>query len=202
MATYLEMQTRIAGELNRSNLTQEIRSAILSAIEYYGKRRWWFNEYADTLATVASTEYVALPSDFIEMDVLQVTIGSNNRELKLRDISEITQWRSTSSSGQPSDYCLYQNRIELYPTPSAIYSLPIKYIKSLTVLSADANTNAWTTELEELIRLHAKKDLLANKIHDTASAKDMQALSDSALYRLESLNTRRTTTGRTRSFYL
>ncbi len=201
MATYLETQTRIAGELNRSNLTAEIKLAILSAIEYYGKRRWWFNEYSTTLVTVASTEYVALPVDFVEMDSLQLTSGSNY-PIKLCSIYDLTMWRAMSSVGQPTDYCLYQNRIELYPTPNAVFSLPIKYVRSLTALSADADTNAWITEAEELIRLRAKKDLLANKIHDIGMAKDMQALEDAALYRLESLNTRRTTTGRVRSYYL
>ena len=201
MATYLETQTRIANELNRTNLTAEIKLAILSAIEYYGKRRWWFNETSDTLVTVSSTAYVALPSDFIEMDKLEVT-NTSNRPLNQTTIEEMLEWRSTSSTGEPSDYCLYQNRIELYPTPDAVYSLPIHYIKSLTVLSADTDTNLWLTDMEELIRMHAKKDLYANKIRDTNSAKDMQALEDSVLLRLESLNQRRVATGRTRAFYL
>ncbi len=202
MATYLETQTRIANELSRSNLAAEIRLAILSAIEYYGRRRWWWNEYSDTLATVSSTAYVALPSDYVEMDKLEITIGSNNRPMCLQSMEDILKWRANSSTGQPTDYALYRNRIELYPTPSAVYSLPIHYIKSLTALALDADTNAWLTDAEELIRLHAKKQLYANKIRDTKAAQDMQALEDSALLRLESMNQRRVATGRTRAFYL
>ena len=201
MATYLETQTRIANELNRTNLTAEIKLAILSAIEYYGKRRWWFNEESTTLVTVSSTAYVALPSDFIEMDKLEITTTST-LPLNQTTINDMLEWRSTTSTGEPSDYCLYQNRIELYPTPDAVYSLPIHYIKSLTVLAADTDTNLWLTDMEELVRLHAKKDLYANKIRDTNSAKDMQALEDSILLRLESLNQRRVATGRTRAYYL
>jgi len=202
MATYLETQTRIANELNRSNLSDEIKLAILSAIEYYGKRRWWFNETSATLATVGSTAYVALPSDFIEMDRLEIT-NTTNTPLKPVDINDLLSWRSNNTTTNvPTDYCLYQNRIELYPTPNAVYSLPIHYVKSLTVLSADTDTNLWLTDMEELVRLHAKKDLYANKIRDTNSAKDMQALEDSVLLRLESLNQRRVGTGRTRAYYL
>ena len=201
MATYLETQTRIANELNRTNLTSEIRLAILSAIEYYGKRRWWFNEESTTLVTVSSTAYVALPSDFIEMDKLEITTTST-LPLNQTTINDMLEWRSTTSTGEPSDYCLYQNRIELYPTPDAVYSLPIHYIKSLTVLAADTDTNLWLTDMEELVRLHAKKMLYAEKIRDTNSAKDMQSLEDSTLLRLESLNQRRVATGRTRAYYL
>ena len=202
MASYAEMQSRIANELNRANLTAEIKLAILSAVEYYGRRRWWFNEAASTIATVASQAYASLPSDFVEMDSLQVTVSASNRPLRQISMNQLLTFRESSSNGQPTDYAMHQNRIELYRTPDAIYSLPVTYIKSLTVLAIDADTNAWTTEAEELIRLHAKKDLYANKIHDMDMAKDTQALEDSALYRLESLNQRRTTTGRTRSYYL
>jgi len=202
VATYLETQTRIANELNRSNLGDEIKLAILSAIDYYGKRRWWWNEYVGTLSTVASTAYVALPSDFVDLDELQVTVNGTKRRICRTSYVDILAMRENSSTGEPTDFDLYQDRIELYPIPNAIYTLTISYVKTLTVLSADADTNAWLDEAEELIRLHAKKDLYANKIRDMSMAKDMQALEDSTLLRMESLNQRRTTTGRTRAYYL
>lgn len=202
MATYLETQTRIANELNRSGLTAEIKLAILSSIEYYKKRRWPWNEYSTTLTCVTDTEYVALPSDFVELDKLQITVGTNKRHLHLRDYGQIVDWRANSSSGEPTDFALWQNRIELFRKPNSTYTLTIHYVRSLTVLSADADENAWLTDAEELIRLHAKKDLYANKIRDTRSAKDMQALEDSALLRMESWHQRRTATGRVKACYL
>jgi len=202
MATYLETQTRIANELNRSGLTAEIKLAILSAVEYYKKRRWPWNEYSTTLTCVTDTAYVALPSDFVELDKLQITVGTQKRPLMQRDYGQIVDWRANSSSGEPTEFALWQNRIELYLVPNSTYTLTIHYVRSLTALSADTDENAWLTDAEELIRLHAKKDLYANKIHDVASAKDMQALEDSALLRLESWHQRRTATGRTRSYYL
>jgi len=202
VATYLETQTRIANELNRSNLGDEIKLAILSAIDYYGKRRWWWNEYVGTLSTAASTAYVALPSDFVDLDELQITVNGTKRKIRRTPYVDILAMRENSSTGEPTDFDLYQDRIELYPIPDAIYTLTISYVKTLTVLSADADTNAWLDEAEELTRLHAKKDLYANKIRDMGMAKDMQALEDSTLLRMESLNHRRTTTGRTRAYYL
>ena len=202
MATYLETQNRIASELNRTGITSEIKLAILSAVEYYKKRRWPWNEYADTLTCVTDTEYVALPSDFVELDKLQITVGTQKRPLYQREYGQIVDWRANSSSGEPTDFALWQNRLELFRTPNSTYTLTIHYVRSLTVLAADADENAWLTDAEELIRLHAKKDLYANKIRDTNSAKDMQALEDSALFRLESWHQRRTATGRTRAYYL
>jgi hypothetical protein len=202
MATYLETQNRIANELNRSGLTAEIKLAILSAVEYYKRRRWPWNEYSTTLTCVIGTEYVALPTDFVELDKLQVTVGGQKRPLFQRDYSQIVDWRANSSNGEPTDFALWQNRIELFRVPNDTYTLTIHYIRSLAVLNADADENAWLTDAEELIRLHAKKDLYANKIRDTRSAQDMQALEDSALLRMESWHQRRTATGRTRAYYL
>ncbi len=53
---------------------------------------------------------------------------------------------------------MYQDRINLFPIPGSTYTLTIHYLKALTALSADSDTNAWLTEGEELIRLHAKAD--------------------------------------------
>ena len=202
MATYLETQTRIANEVDRTGLTAEIRLAILSAIEYYGRRRWPWNEYSDTLSTTASQEYVALPSDFVELDKLEVTVSSTKRPMRQREYGEIVAMRPGSSSGQPTDFALYRNRLELFRTPDTTYTLTIHYVRTLTVLSADADTNTWLTDAEELIRLHAKADLYANVIRNMKAATDMRTMENDVLLRMESLNQRRTGTGRTRAYYL
>ena len=202
MATYLETQTRIANELSRSDLTAEIKLAILTSIEYYKRRRFWWNESTTTDVTVASTAYVALPTDLVELDMLQITIGSNITELDKRSYDEIVTWRANSSAGQPTDFALYQNRVELYRVPDDVYTLTFHYVKQLTTLSADADTNTWLTEGEELIRCHAKKILYVHNLRNTAAGQDMQAMEDQVLLRLESHNQRRTATGKTRSYYL
>lgn len=202
MATYLETQTRIANELSRSDLTAEIKLAILSSIEYYKRRRFWWNEATTTDVTVASTAYVALPTDLVELDMLQITIGSNITELDKRSYDEIVTWKANSSAGQPTDFALYQNRVELYRIPDDVYTLTFHYVKQLTALSADGDTNTWLTEGEELIRLHAKKILYIHNLRNTAAGQDMQAMEDQVLLRLESQNQRRTATGKTRSYYL
>lgn len=202
MATYLETQQRIATELNRSDLSTPIQSAIKSAIAYYKKRRFWWNETTGSLSCTASQAYVTLPTDFVDLDYLQVTIGSTLNELRRVSYFDIVKWRANSSEGQPTDFDLYQNRIELFRVPDSTYTLTIHYVKELTVLSGDSDENAWLTDGEELIRCHAKRDLYIHNIRNTAAAQDMQAMVDSALFRLESQNTRRTTTGKTRAYYL
>lgn len=202
MATYLETQQRIADEINRDDLTSNIRQEILSAIEYYKQRRFWWNETTATTTTVASTNYVSLPSDFVDLDIIQITVGSNTTVLDQVLYSDIVKWDINGQTGQPTSYALYQDRVRLYPTPNSTYTITFHYVKALTALSADADTNAWLTDGEELIRLHAKKLLYANKIRNAKAAQDMAALEELTLLRLESRNQRRVTTGRLKASYL
>ena len=202
MATYIETQQRIADEISRDDLTTNIRQEILSAIEYYKQRRFWWNETTGTTTTVASTNYVSLPSDFVDLDILQITVGSNTTLLKQETYEAIVDWDINGQTGQPTSFALYQDRVRLYPTPNDAYTLTFHYVKALTALSADSDTNAWLTDGEELIRLHAKKMLYANKIRNAKAAQDMAALEELVLLRLESRNQRRVATGRLKASYL
>lgn len=202
MATYIETQQRIADEISRDDLTTNIRQEILSAIEYYKQRRFWWNETTGTTTTVASTNYVSLPSDFVDLDILQITVGSNTTLLKQETYEAIVDWDINGQTGQPTSFALYQDRVRLYPTPNDAYTLTFHYVKALTALSDDADSNAWLTEGEELIRLHAKKMLYANKIRNAKAAQDMAALEELVLLRLESRNQRRVATGRLKASYL
>lgn len=202
MATYIETQQRIASEISRDDLTTNIRQEILSAIEYYKQRRFWWNETTGTTTTVASTNYVSLPSDFVDLDILQITVGSNTTKLLQQTYDDIVGWDINGQTGQPTSFALYQDRVRLYPTPNDAYTITFHYVKALAELSDDADENAWLTDGEELIRLHAKKMLYANKIRNAKAAQDMAALEELVLLRLESRNQRRVTTGRLKASYL
>ena len=55
-------------------------------------------------------------------------------------------------TGEPEQYSRYADKIRLYPIPAAVYTMSMSYIYKLTELAQDADTNAWMTECEELIR--------------------------------------------------
>lgn len=161
MTTYADMYGRILNELTRSDLTSQAKNSIQSAISFYEDTPFWFNDEIATASTTASTEYYALPSDFRRDRSLTCTVNGNAYPLKRRSQKTLDNWfiNSTNYTGYPSDYAIYKEQFRLYPIPNGTYTLTLSYVKQLSTLSADADTNAWMVEGEELIRSRAEYDL-------------------------------------------
>lgn len=161
--TYGDMQTRIANELHRSNLSTDshITNAIQSAIKHYERERWYFNEAttSSSLTTVASTALYALPDDFMKMDNVMVTVNGWKAKTKSMPYIEMDSRDSGASSvtGPPEYWSIYGNQLRHYPIPNSAYVVTISYQKRLATLSASADTNAWVDDLEALIRTKAKE---------------------------------------------
>lgn len=178
MASYLDMQTRIANELDRSNLSAEIKKAILSAVAHYERKTFYFSETSFTFATVAGQEYygtadAAAIATSPNIERLNAAYNGLRVELTKRPFSYINRISvvGTTSRAQPSDWSYRAKQIRLYPIPDAVYTLTAFSVPRLTALSADGDTNAWTEDAEELIRTHAKIDLIENVIKPS----DMEA---------------------------
>jgi hypothetical protein len=172
MSSYSDLQQRIAQDyLNRSNFTDQIKRAILAAIRFYERQRWRFNETSTAIACSAGQSFLALPSNYLAEDFLQISASGGLMPLLQTDLQGILELRQTSSTGIPTHYCIQQNRIEIAIVPDSAYSCPLYYIKTLTELSADSDTNAWTTGLhQDLIVHHATKLLWANTLRNTQEA--------------------------------
>ena len=55
--TYGAMIDRIESELGRSDLTNDVKNAIQSAIRHYERKRIYFNEFIDSLSVSSDQEY-------------------------------------------------------------------------------------------------------------------------------------------------
>lgn len=176
MTTYLVMQTRISDELARDDLSSQVQLAILSAIDHYERERFYFTEGTATFSTVAGQEYysssdLADIATLVEIDSLRITVNSTRYTLCRRDFAYIDEIAASSTTtGDPTDFCYYKQQIRLYPTPSSVRTITMAYIKRLTALSSSSDSNAWTTDAEEMIRMRAKADLLYNVIRDPEEA--------------------------------
>lgn len=189
--TFGDMQTRIAYELDRTDLTSAIKNAIVSAIDAYAQERFDWNQRKFTITTVAGTDEYALPildtsAAFIR--VMQID------HLMIRNSAESYTYRypmtplvmqtidrkktNATSQGRPNWYGVLNQRVRVYPIPDAEYTIDgfgLCDINTITNASADATTNAWTDRLygEELIRARAKADLYENVIRNGEKAAAM-----------------------------
>lgn len=190
---YGSMQTRIADEISRSDLTSQIQLAILAAIKWYEREPWYFNQTSTTVPTVASTQAYNLPSDYKQMDAMTVTISTVNiYRVTPRPWTLIRDKTSqTSLIGQPMEYGIYGQQFWLYPIPDAVYTITEYYWNQFTVLTNNTDTNAWMVDGEELIRYRAKADLFTNVIRDFDEAGAMTAAAKGAYDNLCETSSRR-----------
>lgn len=97
-------------------LCNESRKQILSS------RRWKFSEKEKTLSTVASQQSYDLPSDFLYLNGISITIGTT--QYNPIEIKSLDQWgRITQSTAVESDipqyFFIFANTLSFFPTPSS-----------------------------------------------------------------------------------
>ena len=199
MSTYGTMIARIADEVAEPKLVARIPNAILAAIRFYESQRFWFLEGESTASTVSGQENIAMPTDFLEPDVLTITYTPANIRftLKRRPWSWMRHHQvDPDTTSRPRDWSYYADQIWLYPIPDQVYTLTISYLKRLTVLSALTDTNDWMTHAEELIRVRAKYDLFLNSARDYTAAAAMKLAVTEALSNLRGKSEQKISTGR------
>ncbi len=187
MSTLLEMRSRIADDMLRTDIDTQINKAINRAIVHYEKERFWFQETTGTLATVSGTQSYGtadgLPSDIKEIDAAKITIAATNKYvLTPRNYRWILDIDTGAFQSQPYDWAWYRSKVFLHPIPNGVWTITLSYQKSYTTLSADADTNDWTVYAEDLIEARASWWLYSRVIKDqdlagTAKAEETDALS-------------------------
>ena len=202
MATFATIRSRIADDINRSDLTSQINTAINRAISYYAKRyRFWFNETTATFNTVASQgSYTSTDTSITnirEIDYVKIAIQSNNNyELVPVTYKTLQDDNVSNHTGDPAEYAYYKENFFLYPVPNAAKTITVSYVKSYTDLSADADTNDFTEEAEDLIESHASAWVYARVLKDYDAATVSKAEEKEALAALMSETARMISTGR------
>lgn len=176
MSTYGTMIDRIAAELERADMGSASSPGIIGthvndAIRTYKAKHWWFlqepTSATKTNTTTASDNYVSLVSGIIQIDTLQITIGSQLYRVDPIDHDEMESLQEgTTGTGQPWYYSQYGKRIRIYPTPNDVYTLTWTGLFEEGTLGVSADTNDWMTDGELLIRRQAKMTLLRDYLGD------------------------------------
>lgn len=209
MSTFLQMKTRIADDLKRSDLATQIGVAINRAIEFYEKDRFFFNETSGTFVTVSGQESYgsadSIPSTIAEIDDVTLTQSSTNIfPLDKTSFSSIRDLNSggTTATGVPMDYAYYTEKFWLSPIPNGVYTVTVYFKKTYTQLSADGDTNDWTEEAEDLIEARARWWVNKRIIKDYEAAAEAKGEELEALSSLQSKTTMLISTGSVRKNYL
>ena len=176
MSTYVQLQTQIATELHRSDLTTDIQTAILAAIRHYQRKLMLFSQGTHSPVIVAGTAEYSLPSDFLAFERVEITIDGDTTLLD--EISSNEMAALDDDSGEPTKFSYRNYVMTLYPAPDSAYTITVKYWQQPAAPSADADSTVWTNDALDLIRHRAKADLAANTIRDNAAAQTYKVYED------------------------
>lgn len=203
MPTLAILKARIATELDRTNISSQIASAITDAIAEHERERFWFNESRDlTFSTVTAqriytTAAASWIPDVIEIDDMFVTVGGVSRRMTKEDPSVLELLSvSNGTSGSPFLWSYFNKSIVLYPVPDTAYTVRALAHYRLAALTDDSQTNAWTTEAEQLIRRTAKIILAIDVTSDRDGAMSLDTVLQANLANLRAETSRRKTLGR------
>lgn len=204
MSTYGTMQDRIADEIARTDLTTQIQKAIVSAVKFYERKSFYFNEALFTFSTSISQEYYGSSDNsnipnLGNIDSVRITVNQTHYTLEKRDFAYIDAVASSEAmTGDPTDYAYYGQQIRVYPKASAARKVVVAGTLRTATLSATTDSNYWTTDAEELIRARAEWDLYKHTIKDREQAEDWKESELEALATLRGDDAERQTTWRFR----
>lgn len=187
--TLTDMKARIAREMARTDLSNQIADAINDAIAVYSQERFSFSEdMADgtwSMNTVAGrTVYtdadLPILSSSYRIDNINALIGATAiRELVRKDPNELLLYnqRTGTINGQPMWFAYENGKLLISPAPDKAYQLNFSVFRNIAAPASDTEAgNPWMTTAERLIRARAKFELAT---HVTRNPTMAQAMSPS-----------------------
>lgn len=137
LGTYTELQTSIADWLHRGDLTAIIPDFVALAESRISRDLRLRAQLTNTtLSTVADTQAVALPSDFLEIENISCTSGGMDRTMEFVTLERLNlSYPDGSGNSVPRVYSVAGTSLLMGPVPDAVYSLPLKYYGKFAALS-------------------------------------------------------------------
>lgn len=202
MSTLLEMRSRIADDLDRTDLSTQIDKAINRAIIFYLKEPFWFKETSSSFPLVVNQEeYVkgvgSVPSDISAIDIMELQYAGNKYTLQEITPFELEAKQPLDANGIPDQFAQYQDRMKFYPIPNQTGMVClIKYTKSYAVLVNDSDTNDWLVYCEDLIEARARGWVNRRILKDYEAANADKQDENDALSGIRKVNQQKTGNGR------
>lgn len=178
MATLGAMKARIANELqiDATEFDSDITAAIFSSIDFYNDSDYWFLEATPSVILLTATAAYDLETVIpgrSQIRNLQLVYNQSTEEILYRTPGEFAKLQATFT-GDPNYYTVYADQLMVEPVPSRTFTAIAWYSLRRSITASDSASGVWTTEAEEIIRLHAKVDLLTNRIKDYDEAMRIQ----------------------------
>lgn len=173
-----------------------------SKLELMPTKPWFLLSTPQDLTTTANVAYVAVPTDFLcdndegGMWYYDSTAdaGYELTEMKKDDYDVLVENYRGSTTGIPEAYALMGERLYLFPTPDAAYTLKYIYYKKAALLASDVE-NEWLQHIPELL-IGKTGAMMAASLRDFEALKVFNLMIQENMALLESQNEARKHTGK------
>lgn len=162
MATFLQLQTSLADWLSvdATRLPVPVRKDLLNQAmrELCHLHELRFNEFTDTFATVIGTQAYALPTGFSRPYLFWYLDTATKAKTEVKYLEPdvfIDRYPDSTKTGDPNRYTIWGSNFKLAPTPKSVRTINREYYRIPPDLSADGDTNSFTTDFWEPILFRA-----------------------------------------------
>ncbi|MDP4005066.1 hypothetical protein [Methylobacterium sp. NEAU K] len=195
------MVANIMDELDRPDLEGAIRNACRSAIGFWQRERFAFNDGVLSFVTVPGQAgyggaYLAGQNVMLAIDTA-VAIDASDTTWMLRNVplASLEALGDQNQSGQPAYFAKFSEGYRLFPIPDVVYTIRFTGHVRLGAPATDADTNAWVDEAYDLIASYAKRYLALHRLKDPALKAAMDTAVSEASTSLKGLATTMAGTG-------
>lgn len=163
MANFAQMKTwvskRLLDPLNTSVSSDDVGDLLNMSLQYWKRRRFWFNEITDTTTLSESDPSVPLPDDWLCPsidDCFVIEYSGIRYPLKKVSESQYNAMYLSNGIGQPWWYAkLATDEYQVYPIPDRDYTLRRFYLREYDDFSADGDTNDFSEDAALLLQYTA-----------------------------------------------
>jgi hypothetical protein len=195
MATLGELKARIALEMDRQDLTDELSGTldkhVREAIEFFTDERFYFSAIVIRANCTAQSVTMDIPTEIKRID--KITLPDVYVELRELTLPELEKLQD-GVFAQPRYYAYYNDQIRFWPVPDKVYVLEFTGVLSNVAPATDADSNVWTTTCESLISNRTKMTLARDVFRDPEGVQLYGSAAAEALQRLRSDTAKRLVT--------
>lgn len=169
ITTYALLQTAVANWLDRDDLTDRIPEFI-ALCEADMNRKLRVDQMLARDTASVNAEYAAVPTDFLEVQSLTMTLSGTTVQLDAAPPEVIENYAQQGQTGWPRFYSLVGDEFRFYPVPETTYTALLTYFEKIPALTS-ANTSNW------VLASHPDAYLYGTLLQSAPFLRDAEAMS-------------------------
>ena len=217
MTTFLDVRTRVADQLARSDLNTQIDREIQLAMARYNRRVSWLHEVREvSLTSVAAQAWYSSvdvstgtgPQDTTgrtAVDVADIQKIDYMRDPNYDDLRQVHYsdfegfFDTTGAAGRPTYFTLYAGQIGIWPVPDGVTIYTLSAVVKPIIPSLAADESIWFDQAQELIENAAAAAICRKFIQDGERAQAFQVYETEAWNDLVREGNQKMATGKLRA---